>query len=109
MSDSSTSVLFIIMQQAGASAPGALSVEKINDLVFNRRFDALAALESSGRESGQDLSPSAWGLQEFLSTFTDASLVDSYRDRLVSERSLHLRAMLTTVDGPTVTPVPVEQ
>lgn len=93
--------------QAGASAPGALSVEKINDLVLKRRFDALAALESAGWDSGQDLSPSAWGLQEILLTFSDASLVGSYRDRLISERTAQLRATLTTVDGPTVTPVPV--
>ena len=102
--------------QAGADARSALTDAAVRQLVLDRRYCALAALEQAGRELFQDLGPSAWGLQlepAGLTSFVGPGLPLA-RGRMLVEEGLCRRlqalgeetaaaAVTTTVDALTVT------
>ena len=101
--------------QAGADARSALTAAAVRQLVLDRRYSALAALEQAGRELGQELGSVAWGLQlepAGLTSFVGPDLPLA-RERMLAEGGLCRRlqalseetaaAVTTTVDALTVT------
>ena len=101
--------------QAGADARSALTDVTVRQLVLDRRYCALAALEQAGQELGQDLGPGAWGLQlepAGLTSFVGPDLPLA-RERMLVQEGLCRRqqalseetaaAVTTTVDALTVT------
>ncbi len=73
--------------------------ESVQQLVVDRRFAALAALEEI---SGEDFSPARFGMPTLQSFRGPATELAAERSRLLLRAKIHLQQHIVTVHGPTV-------